>query len=144
MKMLKPCLSPALLALLFLKGWISFAAPADLIKTKHQYKVTTEILLDGKVVSSPQFVVNANESTSIETKSENSDSVLKMMLIASDFKNARIEDGIDLKMAVEYKTKDHSFHGNPRVVVMPDKEGTIAISSDATDNLEMRIKAVRQ
>jgi beta-lactamase regulating signal transducer with metallopeptidase domain len=122
----------------------AIAATSGVSKFKGQYKVKTEILLDGKVISSPQFIVLPNEPASLEMKAEHPQAALRMMLTASDFSNAEIVDGIDLTMAVDYKTQDRSFRANPRVVVAPGEEGIVTIGSDANDTLEMRIKAERQ
>jgi beta-lactamase regulating signal transducer with metallopeptidase domain len=139
----KPVLTAVLGGALLLTGITAVAASAGTAKFKGQYKVKAQILLDGKVVSSPQFIVLPNEPASIEWKSENPQAALRMMLTAADYSSVDTA-GIDLKMAVDFKTADHSFRANPRVVVMPGEEGTFTIGSDDSETLEMKITAERQ
>lgn len=139
----KPVLTAALGSALLLTGVTAVAAAVGTEKFKGQYKVKAQILLDGKVVSSSQFVVLPNEPASLEMKSEQPQAALRMMLTAADYSGVN-SAGIDLKMAVDLKTADHSFRANPRVVVMPGEEGKVTIGSDDSETLEMKIIAERQ
>lgn len=140
----RPVLTTIFGTLILAASVTAIAATSGVSKFKGQYHVKAEIIIDGKVVSSPQFIVLPNEPASLEMKSEHPESSLRMMLTAADFSNADIADGIDLKMALDYKTQTRSFRANPRMVVVPGEEGTVTIGSDSNDTLEMRIKAERQ
>lgn len=140
----RPVLSGIFASLVLVVGLTAVAAVSGVSKLKGQYLVKAEILLNGKVVSTPQFIVIPNEPASMEMKSEHPQSALRMMLTVSDSASLQTPEGIDLKMAVEYKTQDKAFRANPRVIVLPGEDGTVTIGSDSGDNLEMRINAVRQ
>lgn len=140
----RPVLTAIFGTLMFAASVTAIAATSGVSKLKGQYKVKAEIIIDGKVVSSPQFIVLPNAPASLEMKSEHPESALRMMLTAGEFSSADITDGIDLKMALDYKTQTRSFRANPHMVVAPGEEGTVTIGSDSGDTLEMRIKAERQ
>ena len=140
----RPVLTTLLGTLILAASVTAIAATSGVSQFKGQYHVQAEIILDGKVVSSPQFIVLPNEPASLEMKSEHPESSLRMILTAADFSSANIADGIDLKIALDYKTQTRSFRANPRVVLAPSEEGTVTIGSDPNDTLKMRIKAERQ
>ena len=140
----RPVLTTFFGTLILAASVTAIAATSGVSKFKGQYHVKAEIIIDGNVVSSPQFIVLPNEPASLEIKSEHPESSLRMMLTAADFSSADVADGIDLKMALDYKTQTRSFRANPRVVVAPGEEGTVTIGSESNDTLEMRIKAERQ
>ncbi|MBX2989115.1 MAG: M56 family metallopeptidase [Bdellovibrionaceae bacterium] len=140
----RPSLSILFGSLVLIASATAIAATTGISKVKGQYKVKAEILVDGKVVSTPQFIVLPNEPASLEMKAEHPEAALRMMLTASDYSSADIANGIDLKMAVDYKTHDRSFRANPRVVVAPGEEGVVTIGSGANNTMEMKITAERQ
>lgn len=140
----RPILTTIFGTLILAASVTAIAATSGISKFKGQYKLKAEIILDGKIVSSPQFIVLPNEPASLEMGSEHPESSLQMMVTAADFSSADIADGIDLKMALDYKTQNRRFRANPRIVVVPGEEGTVTIGSDSNDTLEMRIKAERQ
>jgi hypothetical protein len=140
----RPVLTAVSGILILAAGVTAIAATSGVSKFKGRYKVKAEIILDGNVVSSPQFVVMPDEPASIEMKSEYPESSLRMQVIAGDFSNANIADGIDLKMALDYKTRARRFRANPHIVVAPGEEGTVAIGSNSNETLKMKIKAERQ
>ena len=125
-------------------GLSAAAAVSGPPEAERQFKVKLEILSEAGLLSTAQFLVLENEPASLEMKSENPPSILRIMLTASDDSRLATPDGIDLKMAVEYKTETRSFRANPRVVVIPGTVGTVVVGSDAGETLEMRIKAERQ
>jgi hypothetical protein len=120
------------------------AAASGASKMKNQFKVKTEILIGGKVVSSPQFVVIPNEPASLEMKSGHPEAALRMMLTAQDSTDPQVPDGIHLKMAVEYRGGDRAIRAKPQVVVFSGEEALVTLGSDANETVEMRILAERQ
>lgn len=140
----RPVLTTIFGTLILAASMTAIAATSGVSKFKGQYKVKAEIILDGKIVSSPRFIVLPNEPASLEMKSDHPKSALRMMLTAADFSSDDIADGIDLKMNLDYKTQTSSFRANPHVVVTPGLEGTVTIGSNTNNTLEMRITAERQ
>lgn len=125
-------------------GLTAIATTTGVSQSKELFKVKAEVLIGGKLVSSPQFIVGPKEPAVMELKSENPKTAFKMKLVASDFSSERMPDGIDLKMEVEYKTMRSQFNANPRVIVLPGQQGVVTIGSDNSETLEMRILAERQ
>jgi beta-lactamase regulating signal transducer with metallopeptidase domain len=113
-------------------------------KLTNQFEVKTEILIGGKVVSSPQFVVIPNGPASLEMKSENPEAALRMMLTAQDSTDPQLPDGIHLKMAIDYKGQGRAIRANPQVVVLSGKEALITLGFNSDETVEMRILAKRQ
>jgi hypothetical protein len=140
----RPVLSGIFGSLVLAMGLTAVAAVSGVSKLKGQYLVKAQLLMNGQVVSTPQFIVLPGEPATMEMKSEHPQSALRMMMTVTDSTNAQSPEGIDLKMAVEYKTQDKAFKANPRVIVLPGEEGTVTIGSNLGDNLELRVKAVRQ
>lgn len=140
----RPILTAFFAALIVAASVTAVATASGIAKLKGQYHVKADLIVDGKVVSSPQFIVLPSEPATLEMKSEHPESALKMTLTAADFSSAEIEDGIDLKMAIDYKSQSRNFRAHPRVVVAPGEEGTVIIGTGPNDTLEMRIKAIRQ
>jgi len=120
------------------------AAASGANKLKNQFKVKTEILIGGKVVSSPQFVVIPNEPALLEMKSEHPEAALRMMLTAQDSTDPQVPDGIHLKMAVDYKGGGRAIRANPQVVVLSGEEALVTLGSDTNETVEMHILAERQ
>ena len=120
------------------------AAASGVNKLKNQFKIKTEILIGGKVVSSPQFVVIPNEPASLEMKSEHPESALRMMLTAQDSTGPQVANGIHLKMAVDYKGEGRAIRANPQVIVLSGEEALITLASDSNESVEIHILAERQ
>jgi hypothetical protein len=140
----RPVLSIIFSAALLVGGAAAVAATSGIIKSTGRFFVKTYVMFNGKPVSAPEFVVIGNEPASLEMKSDDPPSNLKIMLTASDFSNDRIEDGIDLKLAIDYQTQEKTFRVNPHVVVNPGEDATITVGSNSTDTMEMIIHAERR
>jgi hypothetical protein len=140
----RPLVTALILVATHAAGFCAIAAVSGVGKMKGHYRVTADLLLNGKIVSHPQFVTVADDSASLEMKSDQPVAALRMMMTASDAKNSETPDGIRLKMAVEYKTENRAFRANPQMVVVPGEPGVVTIGSDANDTLEMHVTAVRE
>lgn len=124
-------------------GLTAIATTTGVSQSKELFKVNAEVFIDGKLVSSPKFVVGPNESAEMEVKSDNPKTAFKMKILASDFSSEKIPDGIDLKMEVGYKTMHSHYSANPRAIVAPGRPGTVTIGSSNSETLEIRILAER-
>jgi hypothetical protein len=120
----------------------AIAASAGVARFSGQYMIKAQILVDGRLVSTPQIVTLSGEEATIEMKTLNPETELKLKVVAGDY--AELADAIELKMSLEYKNSDRKFSANPHMAVMPGEEGTVMLASDAKGSLEMKITAERR
>lgn len=137
-KIKRPLLTSLCCAMLLLTGSATIAMTSGMIEKKF-FRITTKIIVDGKLVSSPQILAKENQEASIVIA--NNAQGLKMKLVANnDAKNNAIEINYD----IEYKNGKDEMRANPQMIVMPSQEGTIRIASDSGHSYEMKVIAERQ
>lgn len=137
-KIKRPLLTSLSCAILLLTGSATIAKASGIVD-KNYFKITTKIIVDGKLVSSPQILAKENQEASIIIS--NNSQGLKMKLVANnDAKN----NGIDINYDIEYKNGKDEMRANPHMIVMPNQEGVIRIASDSGHSYEMKVIAERQ
>lgn len=140
----RPVLTTLFGALILIASVTAVAAASGGSVLNSRYLVKAEIIVDGNVVSTPRFIVRANEPASLEMDSENPATSLRMTLTAEDFSSASIADGIDLKMTMDYKTPTQNLQANPRIVVLPGEKALVALDTESGGTIEMRVIAERK
>lgn len=140
----RPLLSIVFSSLIIAASATAIAATAGVSKFKGQYMIKADILMAEKVIASPQIIAFQNEPASIEMVSEHPEEILQMTLTASEYSNINVTRGIDLKMVIDYKTKNQSIRANTRIVVVPGKEGIVTIGANPNSAMKVKITAERQ
>lgn len=136
-----PSLSIFFGGLMLIASATAIAATTGPSRLKNLYKVKAEVLVDGRLVSSPQFIVRPKDPASLEMKSESPpDTTLQMRLTAFDSASADVTDGIALEMDVDYETQDRHVRASPRIIVTPGEEGVVTLGSSG---VQMKITAER-
>lgn len=139
----RPVLAVLFSAFTVIAGAVAIAATTSSAPLMSQYKIRIDVIVDGKVVSSPQITTVGSETAMLKMESEKPKQKLQMKVIATDFSNAEIHNGIDLKMAVDYETEGRSIQTTPRVIVLSGQEATISLGTNSGENLELKVNAER-
>lgn len=125
-------------------GIAANAAVASKRRQTSQILVTTELRLNGEVVSSPQLHVLEGESASLGQSSQVPLSSMNLKLMAAPSDDTKSPNSIRLKMGLDYANQGKIFKANPDIVVNPAEPMTITINSPSGDTLEMRVTATRE
>jgi hypothetical protein len=137
-KIKRPLLTSLSCAILLLTGSATIAMSTGMID-KNFFKITTKIIIDGKLISSPQILAKENQEASIVLA--NNTQGLKMKLVANN--NAK-NNAIEINYDIEYKNDKDEMRANPHMIIMPNQEGTIRIASDSGHSYEMKVIAEKQ
>jgi Zn-dependent protease with chaperone function len=140
----QPLITLFFAGLSFLGSLTAIATASDLPSLKGHFYIRADMILNGKIVSSPQFKVLPEEPALLEMISDNPKNELKIKLVASDSENAEVPEGIELQMAVHYQLQDRLFKFNPHVIVVPGEDSKFVIGTDGNSTLEMKLRAERQ
>lgn len=121
-------------------------AMADINKVKNTFKITTKILIDGKIVSSPQIITEENQLAriTITNKDKTSGDGLRMKLIAKNAKTLSRNNAIEINYDLQFKNGNAEIETNPQITVTPNQETKINISSDSHHSYDMIILAERE
>jgi len=111
------------------------------INKKDFFRITTKIIIDGKLVSSPQILAKENQRAEIVIANNTETEKLRMQLVA---KNLAKNDAIEIDFDIEYKNKQGEMHSNPQMMVFPNQEAKITLSSDLNHTYEMLVVAARE
>jgi hypothetical protein len=137
-KIKRPFLTSICCAMLLLTGSATIAMTSGVIE-KNYFRITTKIIVDGKLVSTPQILAKENQQASI-TINNNAQKFKMQLLAKNDAKNNAIEINYDL----EYKNGKEEMRTNPQIIVIPNQESVIRIASDSGHSYEMKVTAERQ
>jgi len=121
----------------------AIAATSGVSNLQTRFKIKSQIIVGGRIVASPQMIVLANEEGIIEESNDNPKVNLRMKLVASDYANEKISDGIEMKFKVEYMEDGHAMRANPHVIVSSGETATVFYGSNDATKVEMRIVADR-
>lgn len=119
-----------------------FAATA--LAAPHQYKIETQIFIDGKIVSSPKVITLENKAAEMTQVSENPYKQLKMKVIASENSANKIKDGISMKFDIDYITEGKTIQSSPHILVQSGKEAIITVGDKNGTRIELKVTATRE
>ncbi len=129
---------------IFILSSVALISSIAIAATKH-YRIETQILVDGQLVSSPKVITNGDKATEISQISENPHKELRMKIIASDLTSDKVKDGILIKFDVEYVSGSKVVKASPQVLAKAGSEATIEIGNpESHQNLKMKIVATRE
>ncbi|MBX3710263.1 MAG: M56 family metallopeptidase [Gammaproteobacteria bacterium] len=133
-----------ILSLVILLGGSTAIGMTSGIKEKNFFIIKTKIIVDGKLVSSPEILAKENQKASI-TLTNNTDNSgtqgLRMQLMAQ---GAVRNDAIEINYDIEYKNGKEEIRTNPQIIVVPNQEAEINLSSDSKHSYKMLVVAKRQ
>lgn len=107
--------------------------------TVQHYQIDSKIFVDGKLVSSPRVITNANEVAEISQVSENSKNELRMRVVASDMTNEHVKDGILMKFDVSYTINGRTIKSSPQILAKTGQPASIEVG-DETGKPAMKIE----
>ncbi len=141
-KIQRPIFATLLSAVMVLAGTAAIATTSGINEKKSYYKISSVILVDGKVVARPRIKTYADETVTI-TQDGDSDSWMKMKLVASDVSMPKAENMIGLNFDIDYRSGGRTGHAAPQLIVMPKEDGIVQLSGDNGQVFELRIHAER-
>lgn len=136
----RPMLVSMLSIAMLFAGGAAIATTDGIIMEKSIFKITSKIFIDGKLVSSPQIVAHVNQKASITLSNKNENQSLMVALIAKDF----AKDNIRVNYNIQYNNGNEKMQSKPEMILVPNQEGVIRISSDFGHSYEMKVIAERQ
>lgn len=140
----RPFLISILSAALLLAGSTSIATTSGVTEKKSVFDIKSKIFIDGKLVSSPRVVTRANQLASIIISNKSVSEDLRMEVIARDAAMPGSKDAIGMNFDVQYKNGNEKMHSKPELLLLPNQEGRIRISSESGHVYEMYVLAVRE
>jgi hypothetical protein len=142
----RPLLISILSAALLLAGSTVIAATSGIAEKHSVFKITSKLSIDGELVSSPVISAYANQKALIVITNTNKDQSqgLRMELVARDIATRGGNDAIRINYDINFKNGKVNTHFKPEIVVIPNQEGSISISSDSGHSYEMSVVAERE
>jgi len=130
---------------LFLISSATISLASGIIGKSSVFKITSKIIINGKVVSSPIILAKENQKALIVlTNTNNTGSQgLRIELTAMNKTTLGLSDAIIINYDIQYKEGREKLHSRPQVVVLPHHESKISLSSDSAHSYEMDIIAER-
>jgi len=142
----RPFLLSILSAALLFAGSTVIATTSEMADKNSAYKIRSKLLIDGKLVSSPVIIAYAKQKALIVISNNNQaeSQSLSMGLVARDIAKFERNDAIEISYDIELKNDKETMHLTPHVIVSPNQEGRISISSDSGHLYEMYVLAKRE
>lgn len=130
---------------LFLISSTTIGIASGITENNNVFKITSKLIIDGKLVSSPVILSKTNQKALIVlTNTNNAGSQgLRMELIARNAPKFVSNDAIEINYDIQYKDGQEKLHSKPQVVVAPNQENKINLSSDSSHSYELRVTADR-
>lgn len=141
----RPFLILILSAVLLMAGSIATAMTSGFTEKETIFKITSKIMIDGKLISSPHIIAYANQKALIVITNSNNAGAqgLRMELVARNIAKLSHND-IEINYDIEYKNGAEKMHAKPKIVIAPHQETKIAIPSNSNHLYEMSVLAERE
>jgi len=136
----RPLLVSALSMILLFAGGTVIATSNNILMSKNKFKITSKIFFDGNLVSSPQIMTFANQKASITLSNNSGDQRLDLTLLANNI----ARDNIKINYDIHYHNGNEKIHTKPVMLLTPNQEGTIQITSDSDHFYTMKVIVERQ
>jgi len=132
----------AIFSMLFiLVSGTTTAIASDTLEKRIAFDITTKIFKDGKLISSPRIVTYPNEEAIINLSNNKEAQEIKMRLIAENQITISKNNRIGIKYDIDYQDESMKMHTNPQIVVEPNQEAKIKLSSSTDHVFELVILA---
>ena len=107
---------------------------------KHEFKVTSKIFIDDKLVSSSHIVTYANQKSTLTIANKRGDQALKLSLTARNVETDKIKINYD----IQYINGNEKIHTQPEMLLVLNQEGAIRIAYDFSHSYVMKVVVERQ
>ena len=112
-----------------------------------QYRINSQVYIDGKLVSSPKIITMANETAEIRQTTDNTEgaSDIRVRVTPSEFQNDAIPDGILMKFEVEYKAGNRVVKSSPQIIARSGSEAEVTVGrTPGQDDLKLKVTATQE
>ena len=113
---------------------VAFASNDGISAKKNSYKITSNIWIDGKWISSPVIMAYPGQKAAVRLSNKEGQT-LKVALIAENTS----KKAINIKYDVQYADGNKKMHYQPIMVLTLNQEGVIRIVSDSHHFYEMKV-----
>lgn len=110
------------------------------MNNKTTFDITSEVLIDGKLISKPRMIVNENQLGTIAISNKDHSNELKMSVIASRTATKN-KKAINISFDVQYKNAKETLHIKPRLIVESNQPSKIRIQLDTGHSCDLVILA---
>lgn len=110
----------------------------------HRYKISAKIFVAGKLISTPQMLINEGEPAEMEIGDAQAHDRIKLKILATDVADEKVKDEILMKMNVEYTSPSHQIITAPQILAKPGAEATIRIGARRDIDAQMKVVASRE
>ena len=135
----RPILSVLLGVLTITIGLAAIAATAGVAKPALKYMIEAEVFVDGKLVSTPRFIVRAGEPAELEVASDVPKENLHMDLTAKRHVHDGKKEAVEVRMALQYKSDTRRAQGRASVIAEVGQLASIEMSDD-DGSVEIKLK----
>lgn len=120
-----------------MKGFILLAVTFFSVTAfaNNRYKINAKIFVDGKLVSTPQLIVNEGELAEMDIDH------VKFKVLATDVADEKVKDEILMKLNVEYNSDSRQIVAAPQILAKAGSEATIRLA-DRHGNRDAQMKVV--
>lgn len=110
------------------------------------FDVISKIFIDGELISAPHIVAYANQKALVTIGQSKDDKLesLKVGFVAKDVVMSGIKDAIGISYDILYYHGMQKMHSKPKIIVKPNQEARLKISSDSGHDYEMYVVAKRR
>lgn len=143
-KIHRPVLTTILSFCLMLIGTTTIAAVSGVIEKKSVFHINSEMYLNGRLVSKPRLVTEGNSKASISQINDDGSGEFFFELVANDVSMPSLKDGIGINFNIRYHFGSTNHVSNPQVILKPNQPGSITVSDESGQILELRIIATRE
>jgi len=130
-----------------MKGFILLAVTFFSVTAfaSNRYKINAKIFVDGKLVSTPQLIVNEGEPAEMEINDSTTHNKMKIKVVATDVADEKVKNEILMKMQVEYNSPSHQFMAAPQILAKAGSEATIRLGNGkGHTDAQMKVVASRE
>lgn len=89
------------------------------------YDISSKIIIDGKLISSPRIIAKANQPAAMSVTDKSGTGNLIVRLIATE----KSKKAINIKFDVQYKNGSELVETKPEFILRPNQKGSILLSS---------------
>ncbi len=116
---------------IFLIGSTAIGMASSIPEDNSVFKITSKIIIDGKIVAKPVIISKSNQKALIVlTNTNNAGSEgLRVELIARNNTKFQSKNTVQLDYDIQYKDGQETFYSKPQIIVLPNQEGKIKLSS---------------
>ena len=121
----------------------AIAMTSGIADKKTVFDMTFKIFIDGKLITSPRIVADANQPASIYSFNKSGAEDFKINVVARNAAMPRNQNAIGMNFDVQYKDGEEKMHSKPAFLLASNQEGSIKFSSKTGHLYEIDVVAKR-